>query len=184
MYLVDSHGRITDGHANQIPGAIRVAAGTPILYCKQQWLDPGEDPGPEYPPQHDEWVFFGTQGYDATWDEIGTHPLTLYVLGTPGTIVQLHYKLLGDPKPAAASGLPQSLRLTSEAAAVPFTVTIDPIDPAFHVLFDLLVRNGVLTPEHYDSAMHTLRAMIHRAGGHKPTTPEGEPPEQHATSEQ
>ena len=167
LYLADSHGRVTDSKRREIPGSYHIAAGKPIFYCKQEWLKPGEDPGPDYPAKYLESVFFGTHMYHAAWEEIGTHDLTLYLLGKPGTKVELQHVVMGNPHPAAVDGLPCRVILDSEVAAIPFQVIIDPIDPSFHVLFPLLVKNGLLSSEEYISTARDVGRMFERAEIHK-----------------
>ncbi len=170
LYLVDSAGRTTDGRVNEIPGAIRMAKGTPILYSRQVWRDPKDPNGPsdtDYPSCHEkEWVFFGTEKIEAAWPEIGRHELTLYIRARadlPSCDVALDYQLLCGEHPVTVDGIPPRVSLVDGISAIKFQVTIDPVDASFHVIFDLLVRNGMLVPNQYGHAADSLHAMCHRA---------------------
>lgn len=167
MYLRDSHGRITDGELNEIPGAYHIRAGTPIFYCKQEWLEPGEDPGPDYPARQPESVFFGTHLYRASREEIGTHELTLYLTGKSGIRVHLEHVIMGDPNPASVRGLPEFVTLSDEVTPVPFSVTIDPVNAAFHLLYSRFSEVGLADPKHYDAMAKEVEILERRAERHR-----------------
>jgi hypothetical protein len=162
LYLMDGQGRVTDGELQQIPGAFHIAAGTPIMDDPSGPIaDPGQPPR-DKPQLHDEWVFFGTAKYSAEFDEIGTHELSLFVLGGGNQSAKLEVERLGDIYPVSFEGVPEEIQLAEGLAVVPFTVTIDPIDPAFHALFNLLMVNGVLDKAAYWPAADAVHAMMQR----------------------
>ncbi|MGQ0569833.1 MAG: transglutaminase domain-containing protein [Armatimonadota bacterium] len=162
MYVVDAQGRVTDGDVNEIPGAFRLAAGTPIKYCKQEFLEPGEELPPDMPARFPETAFVGVQSFLADWTEVGTHHFVLYLHGAPGTVVRVDHSLLGDVHPVMVKGLPRQLVLPDGGAAVRFTLTIDPIDPGFHALFEILLRKGLVLSEEYGPATDVIRAAKYR----------------------
>ena len=165
IYLMDAQGRITDREFTQIPGSFHIAEGTLI---QDDPVGPISNPNqtpPTEPEQHEEWVFFGTQKYSAEWEEIGTHELTLYVLGEAGISVDLEVSLHGTNYPVFVEGIPETITLEEGIVLIPFSVTIDPFDPTFHILFDLLLKNGWVQKESYWPAADTLLAMLQRKGG-------------------
>jgi hypothetical protein len=160
LYLTDSEGRITDGVRNEIPGAFRMPAGTPITYAEM--LDPGRPvDGPAVQP---EWVFFGTRLQIAEFEEIGEHELTLMVLSQSHS-VRLEVEVISSDHRVSIAGLPDHVDVADGVGSVPFNVTIDPIDPGFHVSFNILLHLGLVRPEHYQPQTEFIRAAQLRATG-------------------
>jgi hypothetical protein len=165
LYLMDAQGRVTDRERRQIPGSFHVAAGTPIADDPVGPIRTPEQPERTKPDAFDEFVFFGTQQYSAAWSDIGSHLLILFVAGEPGQRALLQVNVLGDVFPVTVEGLPDNVLLTSDVVAVPFSVTIDPVDPGFHAMFELLLRNGLVDAESYWPAADRVHAMIDRRAG-------------------
>mgnify|MGYP000173620063 CR=1 FL=1 len=167
LWLMDAEDRVTDGNRNEIPGAIRTAAGTPISFMHEmpEPPEPGAcvDIDDDEIDRHDEWVFLGTRDLQAGFGEIGRHELTLFVQSERAVNVELRSEILKGDHPVTVAGLPDCVQAEAGITAVPFTVTIDPADAAFYVNFDLMVRNNVLTVEHYRPAADRVLAMKFRA---------------------
>ena len=152
LYLADAEGRVTDREVREIRGSFHVAAGTRIAYSNHAL------PAPQEPSLADEAVFFGTVEFDPAWHEVGPHALTLYVKGMPGTTAILTALALGAPS-ACIEGVPASVVLDSPIVAIPFVVTILPIDAAFHVLFDRMLAHGLVTVDDYVPASIEVLAL-------------------------
>jgi hypothetical protein len=133
LYLADPQGRIADGVRAEIPGATRIAAGTVSPFVKELPSTPTEIPRVKVP--FDE-VFFGTRSLLARYDEIGTHDLVLRVIGPAGQSVALRWRTTAGYHPVVVEGLPPLIAVTNAPTVVPFTVTIGPIDPALHLMFE------------------------------------------------
>lgn len=166
LSLADRDGRLSDSEQDQVPGALRIAAGTVVPYGA-----PGialDDPAIPYKVgpsglEHFESVFFGTRSLLASWEEVATHELSLHVRGRARQVVALEQEVTRGDHLVTVVGLPAVIVIPDELLVVPFTVTIDPVDSTFHTLFDRLIRNDVVTPAMYWPAVDSLQAIRRRA---------------------
>ena len=168
--LMNTDGQVVDGERNEIPGAFRIPAGSPISFMHEEPAPP--EPGvkldtvPLSLDYHDESLFFGTRDIQATYHEIGTHELTLLVSSERPLIANLEWKILQGEHQVTVAGLPDCVELMADnTSAIQFSVTIDPVEGGFHTLFGVLMQNHVLNDSHYRPAADRVRAIQLRNKG-------------------
>jgi hypothetical protein len=161
LALYDSAGRATDHRRREVPGSVHIAAGRTVsgVPSLPATRPPMRFRNGESGFEHFESVFFGCVSILGGWEDVRTHQLTLVVNAEAHRQLTLEQEIVFGEHLVTLDGLPQSVTTTGDETSIDFSVTIHPIDDAFHVLFDLLVRDGVVSPRMYWPAADALQAM-------------------------
>jgi hypothetical protein len=110
-------------------------------------------------------VFFGTRTQIGEYDDIGAHEVTLFAVGDAPE-ARLSLEVVCGDHLVTLGGLPETIELTDGVGSTSFSVTIDPVDAAFHMQFDALLARGLVRRDNYRVAADAIRAVQLRALAH------------------